>query len=727
MPVFPDAELVGEINAKSLKITESIKNQARQVLLTTVLPKASVLVGTEALARSDRWIKYPGMRGVTSALRRIHDKFCKTKDQLWDEDSVIDLIIDMARSRLTIDTWTGDTCREGLRGVAQILRGDWNKICQELSKRGVLGRQIIITADLHWDRILCATDWPVPFTKEQILSTNKANGAAVSGVENLPSLKSFTILDIFPDYATLTKYATLSTFHFIKTTQAEMRKQWSKSYLKLHSIEDPKTKILLSNHRLKGTTDLQLDKDCYRLDNYQVAEVLIILDKNTPLYLAFAKFMHHQFEQSPLELGIKSGHRGAASDNLLGMRFFYAPGSLEVYKKLRKVCMPCRLSCKKFALTRQGPLPEGAFQILKPFFVVNLDLFGPYLVKSSTNTRGTRGTKNTVKVWGLVLVCRFSHAVWIELCEGTSTGAVADALSRHQAIWGAIGYAVTDQLKSQLKVLSEGAFIEQIRLESWKRTGFLFEEVPVSRHAYNGFCEVRIRGIRRLIGKDSAHINTLSALEFTTIVHHVCNLINSTPLGSTLKDGATNPILHVLTPNHFLVPRRNLVRAALSPIQVDSTGQEYFNKISGIFGRMLKHYEQDILPLLLRPLRAREEEGGEIKIDNLVLFKRKAQDNFLPGWSLGRVVKTIVGKDGQTRAVILRYTNVDQNSVGGGPALPRDDTDELHDEPGLVKGGGTFRYTVVNTHRSVDELIVLDPVNQQLDMLELLMTDKRQQ
>ena len=78
---------------------------------------------------------------------------------------------------------------------------------------------------------------------------------------------------------------------------------------------------------------------------------------------------------------------------------------------------------------------------------------------------------------------------------------------------------------------------------------------------------------------------------------------------------------------------------------------------------MLKHYEEDVLPLLLRPLRGREEGDGIVKVDNLVLFKRKAQDNFLPGWSLGRIVRTIAGKDGQVRAVILRYTNVDHKSA----------------------------------------------------------------
>ena len=84
-----------------------------------------------------------------------------------------------------------------------------------------------------------------------------------------------------------------------------------------------------------------------------------------------------------------------------------------------------------------------------------------------------------------------------------------------------------------------------------------------------------------------------------------------------------------------------------------------------------------------------------------------------------------MGRDEQVRAVILRYTNIDHRSVGRGQVPPGDDTDEMRDGPGLVKGKGTFRYCVVNTHRCVDELIVLDPVDQQLDMLELLMTDRK--
>ena len=632
---------------------------------------------------------------------------------------MIKLVVDMARVKLTIDSWTGRKCRQEVRDMAHALAGDWCKVCQTLNSRNILGKQIKIVVNNQFPRISQLIGWPTPLDKNQILPDINAAQLNTPSTANLHPPKGVTILDVFPSYSELAKYTSLGLFHFVRTTQKEMKAQLSKNYLRLHAVEDPKSGILLSNHRLRGNSELQLDSNCYRLDNYQVANCLIILDKNTPLFIAFAKFIHHQYRQGPIDLGIKSAHKGAATDNLLSMRFLFAPGSLEVFKKIRRVCMACRLKCKTYALTNQGPLPEAAFQILKPFYTVNLDIFGPYTIKSSSNTRGTRGTKNTVKVWGLITVCRFSHAIWIELCEGASTAAIADALSRHQSIWGSIGFAVTDQLKSQLKVLAEGTFIEQIRLESWRKSGFLFEEVPVSRHAYNGFCEVRIRGVKDLIGRDSAQINSLSALQFTTILHSVCNLINATPLGSTMKDGAINPTLHVLTPNHFLVPRRNLIRVALSPLDLEGTGQDYFNKVSGIYEKILRHYEEDVLPLLLRPLKPKKADGGEVKTNNLVLFKRRAQDNFIPGWSLGIIKKVIVGKDGFSRAVILRYSNVDQRENSNPRPI---DTDELIEQPGVVKGTAHFRYAVVDTHRCIDEIIILNPVDQQLDMLELLMS-----
>ena len=310
-------------------------------------------------------------------------------------------------------------------------------------------------------------------------------------------------------------------------------------------------------------------------------------------------------------------------------------------------------------------------------------------------------------------MCSFSKATWVEIMQGTSAADVSDALTRTMSVTGSICHIVTDRLASQLKVVKHGAFIEQIQSRLYKRMGWFCEAIPVSRHNANGLVENRIKGLRKMLSLDSSHTH-MSLLEFMTHTRLATTLINAIPFGYSL-DAANHQDLQVISPSSFLYPLQSMNRPILSSIHLEDSDPTYFNTMRNAYEQMIDTYADAVIPYLIKKHHKFSEDvmPDQIDKDQIVVFKKRPNSNFLPGWSLGRVIKTKPSNDGVIRTVVIEYINrikkpTGQNS-GNDPEI-----DEAEDYEASMKDirkrvdKNTFK---VQTTRQTDEIIRLHPIS----------------
>ena len=88
------------------------------------------------------------------------------------------------------------------------------------------------------------------------------------------------------------------------------------------------------------------------------------------------------------------------------------------------------------------------------------------------------------------------------------------------------------------------------------------------------------------------------------------------------------------------------------------------------------------------------------------MFKKRAAAIFIPGWSLGLIDKTILGRDGAIREVIVKYCTIRK-----GEAQSNAGNDDLFEEI-VTKSNGV---NVKRTNRQADELILLHGIEESED------------
>ena len=71
---------------------------------------------------------------------------------------------------------------------------------------------------------------------------------------------------------------------------------------------------------------------------------------------------------------------------------------------------------------------------------------------------------------------------------------------------------------------------------------------------------------------------------------------------------------------------------------------------------MLNLYSTVVLPSILPPTRwAGHKEVEKLQVGDTVLFARKGEESFLPGWSLGVVKEVEESSDLEVRIMIIKY------------------------------------------------------------------------
>ncbi|XP_073724410.1 uncharacterized protein [Misgurnus anguillicaudatus] len=329
------------------------------------------------------------------------------------------------------------------------------------------------------------------------------------------------------------------------------------------------------------------------------------------------------------------------------------PGTERVYAEIRRQYWILRgrqavkhhqlncVSCQRWRAQPKVPpmadLPPERLRLLfPPFYSTGVDCFGPYHVKIG---------RRVEKRWGVIFKCLTTRAVHIELLNSMDVDALLLALRRFIARRGRPKEIRSDcgtNFRGAEQELRETfAAMESQLKEQLADYQILFKFNPPNAPHFGGVWEREIRSIKAAlqvaVGSQSVSEDVLS-----TVLVEVEGILNSKPLGYVSADVAD---LDPITPNLLLMGRRDasLPQVAYAP---GDMGRRRWRHCQNLVDQFWYQFTRNYL-LGLQVRQKWHKPSDNLAVDSIVLIV----DPQLPRaqWPIGKVVKTVVSKDGCVR------------------------------------------------------------------------------
>ena len=336
---------------------------------------------------------------------------------------------------------------------------------------------------------------------------------------------------------------------------------------------------------------------------------------------------------------------------------YWIVGARSLVRQLVSQCVTCRRREGPVMQQKMADLPkERLVPHQPPFTYTGVDFFGPFHVKRA---------RSTIKIYGCLFVCFNSRAVHIEDVSSLETDTFIQALHRFMAVRGRPKEIWSDngtnfcgaerELRRSIQELNNDAIkteLHSYEVEWYSTTIPRWRFQPPAASHMSGVWERIIRSVRKamkaVIGDPQA---LLGHETLRTVFAEVTSILNSRPICPSSDDPND---LDVLTPNHLLLQRQNISipPGVFEPDDLCSRKQwRHAQFLANCFwSRWLREY--------LPTLQARQKwilPRRNLKEGDMVLVV----DNTLPRsrWLLGRVTKTLPGRDGYVRTAQVKTRN----------------------------------------------------------------------
>ena len=119
---------------------------------------------------------------------------------------------------------------------------------------------------------------------------------------------------------------------------------------------------------------------------------------------------------------------------------------MSLFRELSTECIRCCMRRKKLLKVSMGGLSINQLIVAPPFFVTQMDLFGPYYVFVPGYERETRSRQmKEAKVWIMCSVCPTSKLVNLQVIEKSDAGGIICGVTRLSCEVGLPKYFLVDQ------------------------------------------------------------------------------------------------------------------------------------------------------------------------------------------------------------------------------------------------------------------------------------------
>lgn len=369
-------------------------------------------------------------------------------------------------------------------------------------------------------------------------------------------------------------------------------------------------------------------------------------DKKHPILLSSKHYFSH--------LLFRYKHRellhAAPQALLFNLREYWWPiNGRNLSKKVVHECVTCTRIKGKTLTTLMGNLPKQRVSATYPFYRCGVDYAGPMLI---INRKG-RGAK-TVKVYICLFVCFITRAIHLELVSDLSTDSYLLSLKRFISRRGKPSEIFSDNcsnfvgLKNDFAKFISTCSADIVEYATSQQIKFSFIP-PYSPH-FGGLWEAGVKSckhhLRRVVG--NSH---LTYEELNTVLTEIEAVLNSRPLTPMSADPCD---FLPLSPGHFLVGRPLTAPACDDLTEEQPNRLNRYQRVEQIRQHFWARWSKEFISELQTRVKWTRNEA-ELKPNTFVVIK---QDNLPPlKWMLGRIVKTIPGKDGVCRVADIQTSS----------------------------------------------------------------------
>ena len=297
-------------------------------------------------------------------------------------------------------------------------------------------------------------------------------------------------------------------------------------------------------------------------------------------------------------------------------------------------------------------LPPCRVEEVPPFYHSGIDVFGPFVVSDRKATRGTRGT---IKVWGLLITCMISRAIHVEPLNGLDTSSLKNSLRRFLAIRGACKNLYSDRGTNFISSDSQDSLnINQIKDELQVKECTWHFNAPHASH-HGGAWERKIGAVRRVLDASLLNLkgNVLNRDEFGTLLYEAMSIVNNTPLWEVSND-PTDPA--PISPAMILTGKDNPNPPPLTSFtnsDLVSYGKLRWKKVQYISECFWEQWRKHYLSSLIQR-RKWQFKTRNFQINDIVLLKDKNVKR--NQWCTGIIKEVYPGRDGLVRSVSVEIT-----------------------------------------------------------------------
>ena len=342
-------------------------------------------------------------------------------------------------------------------------------------------------------------------------------------------------------------------------------------------------------------------------------------------------------------------------------------------------CRICLEKRKKLAGQIMGDAPDFKTEVKPAWTSVNMDLFGPFLIKDDCVKKGPKTKK---KVYGVLYTCTLTRGIYLDIATAYDTQAVIHTVRRLMAAKGNVRLLISDpgsQLKGANKEMStwRKGWDERLLVRFGADKGLEWKFIMPSSQHQNGAAEIMIKmvkGVKRSLLKALGN-QILNLNEMNTLMAEIAQLVNERPIG--LKPNAsTHP--HYLSPNSLYLGRCS-DRIAAGPFEPDEVftddphqARSRFLLVQAITAQFWKIWIRDFFPTLLVRHKWHVRQRN-LMVDDVCLLKD--QDAFRSEWKLARVVEVYPDRFGNVRNVEVLVKPAEDGSIiykpSGGQLIKR--------------------------------------------------------
>ena len=481
----------------------------------------------------------------------------------------------------------------------------------------------------------------------------------IQSIEQAPKFLSFytsesstTSLQVSSDLISSDTYTSLALYYLFSKASAEVKEFNSKSFVEKHTIE--KGGILLSRSRMADGLDFlntgELNVD---LGSLGLKVNVPVIDRHSPLAMSVALHVHWRL----------APHKGMETQHRISKEHVEIFGGMQLFREITMECIPCRVKRKKFLEVEMSGQHPMRLLIAPPFYCSIVDLFGPYTVYVPGREANTRNSSAlSVKVWGMIAVCPTSRNINLQVIETSEAQSVVDGFTRLSCEVGTPKYVFGDK-----DTAFEAAFPDMDLLmrnlggNLYREFGIDFVTCPVGGHNCHGHVERVIKSVKESLDDCGLKNKRIHATGLQTLFKIVENNYNNLPIGYHYdRDQDNTAALKIITPNMLKMCRINS-RALDGNIRIPRTGRDMMNRVEEVYKAWFRIFKDVVVPkMMFRPKWYKSDD--DLHNDDLVYFKKEADNHYDENWSIGRIDQVIRSKsDNKVRRVVVRYRNSGEN------------------------------------------------------------------